>query len=256
MTVSANNPLMARTYAKPPIVEALVELRFAPGQPWTDEVLNRLSERLRKEYPGTQQTKNRVEVQANLQPGAMATSSRVMFHQVLFPTADGRALVGVGENLLTVHVLAPYPGWGSFLPRVSAALDIYRDEARPEGIALAAVRYIDQIALPSQPDLNLSDYFPCLPSRPQSMPPTFDGFHTVTQAHDPDANYAAVLTMASLPTSPPDGSHLVLYDLNVIRVFERAEPPSEAPTHIEFLHSKQKQIFEDSITEATRSLFK
>lgn len=254
--MNANSPSVTNIYVNPPIVEAVVELRFAAGQPWTDEVLDRLSARLRKEYPGKSRTKNRVEVQANLKSGAMAASSRVMFHQVLFPTADGRALVGIGENLLTVHVLAPYPGWARLLPRMTAALDMYRDEARPEGVALAAVRYIDQIALPRHADVNLGDYFPSLPSRPKSMPPMFDGFHTVTQAHDPEWNYAAVLTMASLPTSPPDGSHLILYDLNVIRNFAHPEPPSESLAHLEFLHSKQKQIFEDSITDKTRELFK
>jgi uncharacterized protein (TIGR04255 family) len=256
MTTNVNSAVMARTYAKPPIVEALVELRFAPGQSWTDEVRGALASRLEKEYSGQQQVKNQFEVLTNVEAGEMTTSSRVLPSHVLFPTADGRALVGIGENLLTVHALAPYPGWHALLARVTAALDIYRDEARPQGVVLLSVRYIDQIALPKDPNLALSDYFPCLPSRPRSMPSMFDGFHTVTQAHDPDANYVAVLTMASVPTPPSSGSNIVLYDLNLLRTFAQPNPPSESYTHIEFLHAKQKQIFEDSITDATRSLFR
>jgi len=78
---------------------------------------------------------------------------------------------------------------------------------------------------------------------------------TVTQTRDPELSYAAVLTMASLPITPPDRRLIVLYDLYVLRSFERPELPSAAAGHIDFLHARQKKIFEDSITDATRSLF-
>lgn len=42
----------------------------------------------------------------------------------MLPTADGRAIVGLGENRLSVHVLAPYPGWVSLLARVQGALEL------------------------------------------------------------------------------------------------------------------------------------
>ena len=169
-------PVIPSTYAKPPIVEALVELRFVPGQPWGDKMLEGISARLREHYPGEKQTRNRFELQANLQKDAMATASRVMFHQVLFPADDGKALVGVGENFLTVHVLAPYPGWSKFVPRVTAALNIYRDEARPEGIELVAVRYIDQIAIPAESNLSPVITFPGCHRGPRPCLPCWTGF--------------------------------------------------------------------------------
>jgi uncharacterized protein (TIGR04255 family) len=172
---------------------------------------------------------------------------------MLLATADGKAIVGVGEHLLSVHVLAPYPGWASFLPRVHEALSVYRELARPEGLALVGVRYIDQIVLPDGADTNLVEYFPCLPPRPESMPLLLDGFHVVTQARDPKDNFTAVLTMASVPST--DHRFAVLYDLNVVRAFERPAPLDEFQQHADFLHARQRRIFEDSITESTRRLF-
>jgi uncharacterized protein (TIGR04255 family) len=240
-------------YNKPPIVEAVVELRFAPGSAWTEALLSSLVEQLRRAYPGAPQRRNQFQLQAHVQGDAVATASRLSFHQVMLPTADGKAIVGVGENLLSVHVLAPYPGWGSFLPRVREALAIYRELARPEGLLLVGVRYIDQIIVPDGADTNLVEYFPCLPPRPESMPGALDGFHVLTQAHEPKDNFTAVLTMASVPSQ--DARLAVLYDLNVVRTFERPAALDELQQHADFLHARQRRIFEDSITPSTRRLF-
>jgi len=240
-------------YNKPPIVEAVVELRFAPGLVWTEALLTAVVEQLRKGYPGTARRQNQFELQGHVQGDAVATASRLSLHQVMLPSGDGKAIVGVGENLLSVHVLAPYPGWASFLPRVREALAIYRELARPEGLLLVGVRYIDQIVLPDGAGTNLVEYFPCLPPRPESMPGVLDGFHVVTQARDPKDDFMAVLTMASVPSV--DQRFAVLYDLNVVRAFQSPVTLDELERHADFLHSRQRRIFEDSITESTRRLF-
>jgi uncharacterized protein (TIGR04255 family) len=245
--------VIPRTYNNPPIVEAVVELRFAPGAPWTEALLGALVEEFRKGYRGAPQRRNQFQLQAQVHGEAVATASRLSFHQMMLPTADGKAIVGVGEHLLSVHVLAPYPGWASFLPRVRDALSVYRELARPEGLVLIGVRYIDQIVLPAGGDTNLVEYFPCLPPRPESMPSPLDGFHVVTQAHDAKENFTAVLTMASVPST--DRQLAVLYDLNVVRVFEKPTALDELPQHADFLHARQRRIFEDSITDSTRRLF-
>ena len=245
--------MIPSTYNKPPIVEAVVELRFAPGVAWTDALLAAVVEQLRKGYPGASQRRNQFELQAHVQGDAVATAGRVSLHQVMLPSDDGKAIVGVGENLLSVHVLAPYPGWASFLPRVREALGIYRELARPEGLLLVGVRYIDQIVLPDGAGTNLVEYLPCLPPRPKSMPGALDAFHVVTQARDPEDDFTAVLTMASVPSI--DQRFAVLYDLNVVRAFQRPVALDDMDQHADFLHKRQRRIFEDSITESTRRLF-
>src|SRR5712671_2587044 len=42
-----------RMYRKPPVAEALCELRFAPATPWDPTVPPRIWEQLRSEYDGT-----------------------------------------------------------------------------------------------------------------------------------------------------------------------------------------------------------
>jgi uncharacterized protein (TIGR04255 family) len=145
------------------------------------------------------------------------------------------------------------PGWQLFLPRVREALSVYQELARPDGLLLVGVRYIDQIFLPGDAETNLLEYFPCLPPRPESMPGSLDAFHFVTQARDANDNYTAVLTMASVPSQ--DHRFGVLYDLNVVRAFQKPVPLDDLEQHADFLHARQRRIFEDSITESTRRLF-
>jgi uncharacterized protein (TIGR04255 family) len=85
------------------------------------------------------------------------------------------------------------------------------------------------------------------------MPGSLDGFHVVTQAHDTKDDFIAVLTLASVPSK--DQRLTMLYDLNVVRAFEKPAALDELQQHADFLHARQRRIFEDSITESTRRLF-
>jgi uncharacterized protein (TIGR04255 family) len=237
-------------YNKPPIVEAVVELQFAPAEPWTPQSLGRLVERFRPFYPGV--TQRRKQVQLHIEGEAVSTSEMTVQH-VMLPSADQRAVVGLGQNLLSVHVLAPYPGWESFYPRVVEGLDLYRDAIKVEAMTRIGVRYVDQITIAGPAEgLNLLDYFPYLPRRPAGMPQTLDAFHVMAQSHDDAENLTATLAMAS--TQSPEGVTL-LYDLNVLRMFSAPAPFAELGTHASFLHDKQRFIFEHSITDKTRELF-
>jgi uncharacterized protein (TIGR04255 family) len=249
--------MIPATYNNPPIVEAMVELRFVPSEPWNERLFAAVVEHMRPSYPGQPARRTQVQVQAKVQGEAVeATEGRLSIQQVMLPTLDSRAVVGIGENVLSVHVLAPYPGWGTFLPRVRDAVAAYQEVAHPIGISLLSLRYVDQILLPAGGG-DLTDYFTCLPQRPEAMPQTLEGFHAVTQARDTVENFTAVLTLASAPSPPGSLSRLaVLYDLNMVRAFA-ANPCAvgDMSTHADFLHGRQRQIFEDSITSKTRELF-
>ncbi len=247
--------MIPNTYARDPIVEAAVELQFLPGRAWSGDVAQALAAAFRAEYPAKQQPRLQINVEIGTQ-GEVATQ-RLHQHRLFFPSEDGKALVGVGENFLSVHVLAPYPGWDRFRPRVARALETFRPIARPGPLALVGIRYIDQIGIPNEPEQGITSYFPCMSARPESMPNMLDGFHNVMQASDAEQNYRAVLRLASLPTPTPDGRLQVLYDLNLVRPLNPAASTSTEAVleHFDFLHARQRKIFEDSISERTRSLF-
>ncbi len=241
-----------KSYNNPPIVEAVVEVHLAPSAPWSEDVLKDVVEHLRPLYPGASRRQNRFNFQANFQE-PVSTSSKVIFVKEVLPTADGKALVGVGENLLSIHVVAPYPGWESFISRAKDAIAIYREVTQPVGLSQVAVRYVDQILIPRSENLDLAQYLPAIPPRAASMPALLDAFHVVTQTRDVADNFSATLTIASQLST--DGHLPVLYDLALARQFAAPVAVSEFEENATFLHARQRVIFEDSITEMTRRLF-
>lgn len=248
-----DNKTEAGGYRAPPITEALVELRFQGSRPWDTQLLAAMHTRFVAEYGGASRQTGQLQLAAHLAGDAVLTHGQMNMDMVLLPTADGRAVVGLGADRLSVHVVEPYPGWTSFRPRIAAALEAWREVAAPTGVLAVSVRYIDRIGIPTD-GAPLHDYFPLLPRRAKSSPPRVQAFHVVTQSHDPAEDYSAVLTMA---TAPPEADRLVmLYDLNVLRLREAPGLALDAVMdHVDFLHDRQKLIFEDSITDKTRGLF-
>lgn len=248
-----DNKTEAGGYRAPPITEALVELRFQGSRPWDTQLLAAMHTRFVAEYGGASRQTGQLQLAAHLAGDAVLTHGQMNMDMVLLPTADGRAVVGLGADRLSVHVVEPYPGWTSFRPRIAAALEAWREVAAPTGVLAVSVRYIDRIKIPAGGG-SLQDYFPLLPRRPEAAPAQMQAFHVVTQSYDPELDYSAVLTMAS---ALPEGEKLVmLYDLNVLRV--RQDPGiglDVVMDQVDFLHDRQKLIFEASITNKTRELF-
>lgn len=243
-------------YIHPPIVEAVVEFRFAGGQMVDTELLEEFKVALGQDYPGEMRTSNQIQVQAQVGEAGVSTAAQSSVHKVLFPSADGLRLVGVGHQSLSLHVLKPYPGWPDFKARVETALDVYREIVAPDAIFGLAVRYIDQVILPADPDVILADFFVGLPARPAAMPGGLASFHVVTQAIEPETATTAVLTLASGQRTAGGGA-TVLYDLNLIRDCSASPVGYEGwQDPLDELQTRQRDIFEQSITEKTRELFR
>lgn len=115
------------------------------------------------------------------------------------------------------------------------------------------VRYIDQIVLP--PEGRLGDYFRAIPPTLPSQPTGVTAFQITTESHDAETNTTSLLTLASGPQSA-EGRRVVLYDLNLTRNLKSPVAPSTWPESADLLHSRQRDIFEESITASTRELFK
>lgn len=120
------------------------------------------------QFPGQRRALNSYEVRAEWRDGALATNGERSFSRWLLPDSAGTRLVGVGADVLSVHVLAPYPGWSVFRPLVDEVSARYLAICRPKALTQVAVRYIDQILVPAEADLDA--YFAALPPRLPSQP--------------------------------------------------------------------------------------
>jgi len=241
-------------YPRPPIIEAVVEFRLStPCE--AKRLLESVKGRLGTKYAGPEQQKDLIEVQASFQDGSISTTSSKKPHITFVRSIDNLRFVGCGDSIVSVHVLAPYPGWENFIEQAREAVKAIPTEVRAGGFQTLSVRYIDLIAFSATRLPNLSSYFSTVPQPTSSTPQNLAGFHWSTQWFDEQTRTTAALTMASAGT--PEAPAL-FYDLNVIRTCPEEDSIHEADWEeiVEELHVRQRDIFEESITDNTRELFK
>jgi uncharacterized protein (TIGR04255 family) len=135
------------------IVEAILEVRFeSPGvseltvgalvNAWRDYAVTRLP-------------------MANL-PSPMRSADQNLKYQPTLQLAspDGRQTVKIGENVISLHAIAGYPGWDAYRPSLEGMLDSVVNHVQEPTINRLGIRYVnllhaDKHGVGSVADLNL-----------------------------------------------------------------------------------------------------
>ncbi len=132
-----------RRYRNPPIIEAVCEFHFAPGLGWDPTLPGKLHAELSNDYPGTPRHQKNVELGVQFREGSPHNFQfGEGLRKVQLITKDEKRIVGVGPNVLSVHMLRPYQnprdsdkiGWDEFRPRISRALSAYWEVLQPQGV--------------------------------------------------------------------------------------------------------------------------
>ncbi|MCA9182225.1 MAG: TIGR04255 family protein [Planctomycetales bacterium] len=242
-----------RIYPKPPIVEALMEFRFmsaVDARSLAEQLRDRLGERY--DAPVTQFDLFQLQATAHA-GGGMSTAATRQPDMFFLSSASGHRRIGCGSSVLTIHTLAPYPGWESFVEQAADAIAALPASVAEAQVGVLAIRYIDLIRLPLGEAI--VDYIPIVPPCPAAMPPHITNYQYLTQTQDPDDGTTVQLMVAMAP-SPTEEDHALWLDLaltkrvNGMSFLELAWLPE-----MEILHGRLRDIFETSITDAARELF-
>lgn len=229
-----------RFYPRPPIVEAIIEFRLE-GDVAAADIAAALRSALSHEYSN-----------APAEPeSARGGANRAQF----LVARDGLRLLAYGQAYMSVHVLAPYPGWESFIEQARAAVNALTGSIENVAARALAVRYVDRIQIPLEPALHLDDYLTLLPKRPAALPDLLTGFRFGSESQDEEGLTARILVASERPIA--EGYITVGYDLMLARETTDKWLLSSTAWEpiVEELHSRQREIFEQSITETTRELF-
>jgi uncharacterized protein (TIGR04255 family) len=244
---------MRRTYAKPPIQEAVCEIVFADGE-WTFGSAAEFYMQVKERYnaPPTQL------VDSGLQLGEEQGKQTLTFAskspRTRFSSADGSALITVGERLLAIHALPPYSGWEVFRKDISDALNCYADVTKSQKVVKIGVRYINRLNFEDS-DLPLADYFHCAPRVPDDPFNGMNGFFERLELAVESSPAKVVLIFASVEAEEPFSGSVML-DLDVIRSWE--EQPLEMQSvmeMVESLRALERDSFEALITDKLRERF-
>ncbi len=241
---------MGRKYKKPPVVEALCEFQFMPGQPWDLTIPGLIYEKTKNDFPDKQQqvgigfqfrpTERGVEQKAEPAP------PRMQFHR-----KDKTALIQVAPDLLAVNQLVPYPNWEKFKPVILKNLEIYLSIAKPKGFKRIGLRYINKVKIDSE-SVELNEYFNFYPHVPVELPQFHNSF--ISRVEIPyDGNDRMLITIAN---ASPEGDNVsIVLDLDYITTDIESISLENTKKWIEEAHIFIEKAFEGCITDKSREIF-
>lgn len=252
MTVSA--PATGKDYARPPIVEAVIERRFA--NPVNFEVVNAIRRKFEGAYPAIVQTAEfALEISA---PGEVPElrHSPLGYKMV---SQNGLAAIIVSTQVVAFTRLAPYPGWSEFRAGGAEVFKVSREVTGYVPIARLGVRFINRLDIPMGSDatptfVKMDDYILVRPEFPDSLTPHTTGctLQCVFEAQVPDC--LCTMTVATVQ-SPVPGHSSIVFDIDIGRNINVPQNEAGIQELLDLIRVEKNRIFETSLTARMKELF-
>lgn len=242
---------MTQAYKRPPITEAVIELRFA--KTLEKEVLKKVVGRLEGAYPLLEE-ENLYQIDFNGTSGKMGVSHFGFKASSL----DQTDILQMRPNQIGLSRRAPYLGWDRFESAFFEALDALKRSFSPVAGTRLGMRYISRIDIPVDED-NSVQYMPgyyvnMLPNIPEVFPaPTaVQASHVVTRMSDIGLDVTVNL---STMDSPLVGHASIQLDIDVARAGEIPQRIEELRALLALMRNTKNNIFESLVTHKARELF-
>lgn len=240
-------------YRKPPITEAVIDLRFADRL--DPPTLERAAADFRRYY-SAQAVMNAALGWA---PPSGAVSPPVAEMKVdngqRLSASDQTELVLLLPMSFTESQLAPYPGWDTFFQRFVRDWAIWKKTIGYRKIVRVALRYINRIDIPTTSGAvtEESDYVRTYVMAPGEFGPIL-AYGAQVQFR-PDEQGCWLILNTALAPSPLLNHIAIMLDLDVY--VEREAPQNDEALFelLERMRSKKNSIFEACITDKSRELF-
>ena len=141
--------------SKPPIHEAVLDIRVLARSGFGAEDLRPLKDALRAHFP-TAEAMFATEATFLFEKGAVAKADATEAKEVgvLFRSADGKLILQTRVDGITLSRLSPYVSFDELTPTLMDCWSRYVEAARPSQATRLAVRYINRFDVPSRGTLN------------------------------------------------------------------------------------------------------
>jgi uncharacterized protein (TIGR04255 family) len=240
-----------RHYKKPPITEAIIDLRVElPPEIGLAELKNTHSGE-EAAYPKVEPRHVAFgQMQIGAQVSATAGSQQIGY---LFHSGDGKQIYQARLDGFAMSRLAPYESWNALRDEARRLWNVYRAAAKPSKITRLAVRYINRIDIPL-PLGDFKEYLRTLPEVSPDLPQQLAGYFMQLVIPQEDIKSLALINETIID---PANQNVVSVVLD-IDIFRTTEPPSNEKDIwdcFEQLRERKNEVFEACITVKAQELF-
>jgi len=248
----------APTYSRPPVSEALIDIKIKTLQ---DEIIPKL-EALQNKFLQKFPTKKKIFQQAgkiNFEPtgiSAMEISKKPL--GFLFEKDDKSQIVQVKIDGLTLNQLKPdpqksWPGWQNLRDEAKLAWKLYLEVIGPPRITRVAIRYINKIVIESD-SIDLEEYLTAAPRIPGELSQRLENFFSRVQFRN-SAPKATVIVIQAPSPNPYEGNLTITLDIDVFREYSDTISEETLWQTLDQFRILKNEIFEASLHQKTKDLF-
>jgi len=249
----------APSYSRPPVREALIDIRINPLPSSQLKLLESLQEELGPNYLNKKK-QQRWEGFLQWQEESVSAKTFQGVRGYRFENSDGTRIVqyqldGFACNFIKPDPKAPWAGWPALRKEARRAWELYANAVGVTETTGFSVRYINQIVVPTAP-IELSDYLTTPPDVPKNFP--YQGFidwlSSVKVVID-DLNAVAIITQAPAEEPRPD-SVKILLDIDIVRRIKAPLDTEVMWTTLDRFRDIKNTIFEKSLKDKAKELFR
>lgn len=241
-------------YKNAPVIEALIDIRT---QLVGNADLGVFVKSLQKDFPKQETLKTGVaEIQFSVSESK--SSFKTSQEDVGFKLTSEISpyALQVRKDGFTCSLLEQnqYQDWLSFSSNAKKNWDKYVKLLKPQKITRVAVRYINRIDIPSL-SFKIEDYFQTYPHILTNNNADISGFFLQVQI--PQIKEGGMAILNQTITQPPSAGYTsIILDIDVFDLKIFAPKDKNLWDRIELLREQKNKLFEESITDKTRELFK
>jgi len=240
------------TMRRAPVTEAVLELRTRAEAPWEAEVITKRLTEVLPDLPKTEPLHGmKMPLKAN--PSPLAHTEDLGWLGVVMRSADGKQAATFQRDSFGFSLLAPYPGWETFVERALAVWQVHQEVARPGELMRIGLRFINRIPLGQNP-IELDDYLVAGPKALDGMP--LAGFLQSETMTVPRSDYQLQIIRT---IQPPQGAYAqagLIIDIDVGTTQPWEGTAAALRTRLQEMRWLKNKAFFGSLTEKAQVLLK
>jgi uncharacterized protein (TIGR04255 family) len=246
--------MQPRPLARPPIAEALVDLRVVNNPLVDAKLLEPIERELAARYPKFEKP-HRLEGTLKFEGRGVTTDTKDLgFIGIVGKSSEGNRTAQFRKDGFTLNQLPPYPGGDALLTEAMVLWALYRNVVNPDAVVRIALRYIDRLELPYRSGDPFSRFLTAAPEMPQGAPQQLVSFLTRVVAEDSEIPAVAIVTQ-TLEAKPEPAPVDVVLDIDVFRQGDFQTDENSLRAELERLRELKNRIFFSLLTDAALELY-
>ncbi len=239
-------------FSRAPITEAIIDLRVALPEGFSVDKLLDIHPIIKDRFP-TKEPLIAGSFVLQAAPSLKIDASQ-QHNGFLFRSENSKKVFQASLNGFTFNRLAPYESWEEFSDDAKYLWQIYKDICKPVSLTRAALRYVNQINIPTKELSDLREYLNTVPEVAPTLPQKLlSSFFMQLQIPQEDLNCNLIINEALAPPITP-GFVSIILDFDLFREQIWQSDDEDVWRFLEALRHRKNEIFLASITEKTRRL--